>query len=485
MSNEPIAEPRGESLGTRASRAAIWTFVGFGVSQLVRIGSNLTLTRLLFPEAFGLMAIAGALLQGLMLFSDIGIGPSIIQNTKGYDRRFLDTAFTIQCARGVLLMLASTLAAWPFAMFYDEPRLFGIVVVVGATSLVQGLNSTKVFTVGRNLDLKRLTVIELVSQVLGAAAMIVWALVSPSYWALAAGALVSPLVKAVLSHVAIPGPRDRFDWDGPSAVALAKFGKWIFISTMMAFLAGQSDQLIFAKLIPIELLGVYSMAAMVAMMPPMLFGVIEHRVVFPVYSAVHRDGRALAPAFKRVRAPFLVGSAVICASLIAAGPALVDFMYDERYREAGWMLQVLTLGTWFNLLEMTYGAVHLATGRAQWVAAASFAKVIGIVLGVMVGYHVAGFVGAVVGYSLSELARYAVLATGGRVMKLPGLAQDLFFTGATALTVLGGLWVGGWVEAAGHGPFWQTLAILAFVAFCWSPGLIQILRSIERGLSDA
>ena len=322
MSNEPLAESRGESLGHRASRAAIWTFVGFGAAQVIRIGSNLTLTRLLFPEAFGLMAIAGALLQGLMLFSDIGIGPSIIQNTKGYDRRFLDTAFTIQCARGVLLMLASTLAAWPFAIFYDEPRLFGIVVVVGTTSLVQGLNSTKVFTVGRNLDLKRLTLIELVSQGVGAATMIGWALLSPSYWALAVGALASPIVKAVLSHVAIAGPRDRFGWDGPSARALAKFGRWIFVSTMMAFLAGQSDQLIFAKLIPIELLGVYSMAAMVALVPPTLFGVIEHRIIFPVYSAVHRDGRELASAFtgcagRRAKAAKRSGSAP--ASTASAG----------------------------------------------------------------------------------------------------------------------------------------------------------------------
>lgn len=484
MSNDPIPEPHGESLGTRASRAAVWTFLGFGASQVVRIASNLVLTRMLFPEAFGLMAVAGALMQGLLLFSDIGIGPSIIQNAKGHDRRFLDTAFTIQAGRGVLLMVLSTLAAWPFAMFYDEPRLFAVVVIVGASSLIQGFNSTKVFTVGRDLDLKRLTVIELVSQLLGALGMIAWALVSPTYWALAGGGLVFPVVKAVLSHVAIPGPRDRFDWDGPSVRSLAQFGKWIFISTMMAFLAGQSDRLIFAKLVPIELLGVYSTAAMVAMMPPTLFGVIESRVVFPVYSSVHRSGEDLAAAFARVRLPFLVGGAVICASLIATGPALVDLMYDDRYREAGWMLQVLTIGTWLNLLEMTYGAVHLATGRAQWVAAASFAKVVGIVLGVMLGHQLAGFVGAVVGFSLSELIRYAVLAVGGRAMKLPGFRQDLLLTAATAATALGGLWVGGRVEAAGHGPFWQTLAILACVALGWSPWLLPIARSAARGPSS-
>ena len=53
-----------------------------------------------------------------------------------------------------------------------------------------------------------------------------------------------------------------------------------------------------------------------------------------------------------------------------------------------------------------------------------------------------------------------------------------------ALFDLGGLWVGGRVEAAGHGPFWQTLAILACVGLGWSPWLLQIARSAIRGPSS-
>lgn len=473
--SEPSRKPE-PSLGARAGTAAVWSFAGFGASQVVRLAGNLVLTRLLFPEAFGLMAIAGVLMQGLMLFSDIGIGPSIIQHERGEDRRFLGTAFTIQVARGALLTILSIFLAWPFAEFYDEPRLVAIVIVVGASSLVQGFNSTKVFTVGRQLDLKRLTLIELGSQMLGSVVMVGWALVSPTYWALAAGGLVTPLAKTILSHLAIPGPRDRFDWHRPSVRSLARFGRWIFVSTVMTFFAGQSDRMIFAKLVPLDLLGVYSTAAMLAMMPPTLFGVIERRVVFPVYSAVNREGRPLAPTFMRMRASFLTAGGLTCAVLIATGPALIEMLYDDRYREAGWMVQALTLGTWLNLLEMTYGAVHLATGRAQWVAAASFAKVIGIVVGVTVGHWIAGFVGAVIGFSLSELLRYLVLLAGARVMKLPGIGQDLSLTGIIAATALAGHWLGGQVDAQGFGRFWSLLATLVGAGIGWLPLLLRTLR---------
>ena len=71
------------------------------------LASNLILTRLLFPEAFGLMALGSVVLVGLQMFSDAGIGPSIAQSPRGDDPEFLDTAWTAQVLRGVILWLGT------------------------------------------------------------------------------------------------------------------------------------------------------------------------------------------------------------------------------------------------------------------------------------------------------------------------------------------------------------------------------------------
>ena len=43
---------QGENLKARIMRTSFLTIAGFGFSQVVRLLSNLLLTRLLFPEAF-------------------------------------------------------------------------------------------------------------------------------------------------------------------------------------------------------------------------------------------------------------------------------------------------------------------------------------------------------------------------------------------------------------------------------------------------
>ena len=55
------------------------TILAFGGGNVLRLLSNLLLTRLLFPEVFGLMAIVQVFLGGLQMFSDIGLKTSIIQ----------------------------------------------------------------------------------------------------------------------------------------------------------------------------------------------------------------------------------------------------------------------------------------------------------------------------------------------------------------------------------------------------------------------
>jgi hypothetical protein len=95
-----VSAARGSSAKHTAMRGSFWTLGGYGISQVIRLLSSLILARLLFPEAFGLMALVNVFMQGLEMLSDIGLGPSIIQNKRGTEPKFLRTAWTLQILRG-------------------------------------------------------------------------------------------------------------------------------------------------------------------------------------------------------------------------------------------------------------------------------------------------------------------------------------------------------------------------------------------------
>ena len=62
------------------------------------------------------MALIQTFIIGLQMFSDIGIYPSIIQNKRGEEPDFLNTAWTIQIVRGGVLWLADHVLAWHWTL---------------------------------------------------------------------------------------------------------------------------------------------------------------------------------------------------------------------------------------------------------------------------------------------------------------------------------------------------------------------------------
>jgi len=83
----------------RMIQASFWSMGGFAIGQIIRFGANLILTRLLFPESFGLYALVTTFLLGLQMFADIGTGPAIVHSPHGDDERFLNTVWTLQTMR--------------------------------------------------------------------------------------------------------------------------------------------------------------------------------------------------------------------------------------------------------------------------------------------------------------------------------------------------------------------------------------------------
>ena len=476
---ETFTPPATDSLRSRTVRGSAWSITDYAVATLLRLGGNLLLARLLVPEMFGLMALVNIFIYGLGMFSDIGIGPSLIQNPRGDDPKFYNTAWTIQVFRGMALWVCSCLIAIPLAQFYEQPQLAWLIPVAGLSALISGFNSTSLFRLHRHLQLRRLTIVSVATQVIIVGGMIAWALVHKSVWALLVPTLLGKTFQMIASHLLMPDGRNRFDWDAESKAALLKFGKWIFLSTLLNFSANQADRLIFAKHIPWDLLGVYGIALMLATMPALGIAKIGASVVFPAYSSVRRDAAYFGRVFAQVRFALLVLGAAAVTALVATGPLLIDILYDAKWSDAGWILPLLAAGAWFQILECTNSSALLAHGRPHWLAGGYAAKLVGLIVLIPIGFHRYGFAGAVVGVALAETFRYAVSAIGVRRLGLRVVLSDLLLTLAIAAAVAVTIIFGNWLHRTTDQRLIAFGGSILMVCLIWAPLLAIKWRDIR------
>lgn len=405
-----IAPPK-TSLRERALKSSVLTFLNHGMSQALRLGGNLILTRLLFPEAFGLMALIQSFLIGLEMFSDVGINASIVHSKRGDHPDYVNTAWTVQVIRGGILWGVACLIAVPVAWFYKEDQLLSLMPAVGFSAFLGGLASTKLATADRHLNLGRLTIIELGCSTLGLAMTILLSWLLRSVWALAIGQLFGIGIKVLASHFWLPGTRNRFHWDKESVRELRSYGQWIVLSTALGYLVIQGDRLVVGRVLDVRFLGVYTVALTFSLLPIEVIRQMGAKVLFPSYSELMRTRpEALYSTMKKSRMLVLGASWLPCLFLFFFGGWLISLLYDNRYEDAEWMLRILAVNALGQTLDLSYDGVFLATGNTRWMAvllAAQSAVKFGAML---IGYYLADAHGLVFGLAAAPWVYYVANA---------------------------------------------------------------------------
>jgi O-antigen/teichoic acid export membrane protein len=419
------------ALKKKALQGSVWSILEYGSGMGLRVVSSLVLTRLLLPAYFGELTLVNTLVVGISLLSDIGLAPSVIQSTRGDDPVFLNTAWTIQVLRGVMLWLIAIALSWPMAVFYHDPRLKLLLPVIALCPLISSFNSTNLLTLSRHMGVRRLFAIDGTTAVVSLIVTIVWAYIHPSVWAIVAGNLVSTAYRLCISFIPFvaPGIRNSFRWDKGSAHNIVHFGRWILFATAFWFFASQADKLILGRMISLSLLGIYGIAYQISDVPRAIILALGQRVAYPfIAKIIHQPIDQFRATFLRYRRYALLIGALLLSVMVTWGGLLILHLYDHRYREGAWMIPILALGLWQTLLHQTTYPVLLSLGKPKYGAFGNAAYCAAICVGIPMAFHFYGMPGAVVAVAAGDLPLYFVIQYGMTRHRVPPWRQDLEMT---------------------------------------------------------
>lgn len=432
---------RRDSLSGRALRSSTWTTVGYVLSQAMRLASNLVLTRLLAPEAFGVMALVTSLIVGLQMFSDMGTGPAVQKSRHGDEPEFLDTIWTVQVVRGVVLAILSAVVAWPIGQFYGEPIFAQVFPIAALALLIGGFTPTTVDTAMRHLQVGRLTRLELLAQFLGIVVTVALAAVMESVWALAWGGVIASAISVAVMRFGLGGRINRFRWAPGPLEELSSFGRWIFLSTICGFLIFNGDRLVLARYLSLEELGIYNIAYFLGSVPILLGSAIAGRLFIPLYrDSPPAESLANAARIARIRIRLSGLLLSIVAVLAVSGEWLVGLLYDPRYAAAGLLVKLIALIQIPALVLLGYDVIALAKGDSYRLFIVQAIRAVIYMSCLLTGTHVWGLFGALAGQAAASLLMYPVTVAIARYYGAWQPRSDLLL-GLFGIAVVGLAWL--------------------------------------------
>lgn len=355
----------GAEIGSRVVRSGIWATALNLSDRVLELLTTLVLARLLVPAEFGLIGIALLVLTVLDQFSNLGFSTALIQREEADVDLFMDTTFVVQVVRGAALFALAFLAAPLVASVFGEPGVEPVLQVLALTMLLRGLQNPGVLYFQKRLEFDRQFLFQLSRTGTHTLVTVAAALALGNVWALVYGALAGELVQLAVSYRLV-GYRPRLNFDRGMAAQLFGFGKWIFATEVVLFLAVSGDDAFVGWQLSAAALGLYQVAFRISNAPATEITHVISSVMFPAYARLQRDVAALRSMFLRTLDVTFLVTIPMSVGILLVAPAFTRVVLGAAWTGMIPVFQVLAVAGLLRAIQATGGALFRGVGEPAW-----------------------------------------------------------------------------------------------------------------------
>lgn len=356
-----------ENLTSKTVRGIKWNSVATVSNAIIQLGHSAIIARILDPGAFGLMAMSAVVLGFGAYFAQMGMGQALI-NKEHLSKEDIQVAFTSSFILGVIFFALGWICAPLSVHIFNNPELVSVLRITCFTLLITGLNSTSTSLLRRNLEFKRLAIVQIASYLVGYVFVgITLAYLGYGVWSLVYAGICQSLLVTVLSYIYAPHSLSlSFEWKYYKP--LFDFGSKMSFISFLDFLGTNLDAFLIGRFLGETSLGLYNRAFILIKQPVGLVVQTVSRVLFPAFSRIQSEIERLKKVYL-----FSVSSVVlvvfpICCSISVASEQIVNIMLGEKWAAAVPILQVLAFTTPFRVLMHFSGIICDATGTLTFKA---------------------------------------------------------------------------------------------------------------------
>jgi len=386
------------NLGKEVASGAAWTAVSIVGRQILSIAALAVLARYVPPSAYGLLGMAQAVSNFLLLFRDMGTASALIQR-RNVDEPLLASVFWLNIVLGVVLTGATALLAYPASWFFREPQLVLVMQVVALTFLLSAVSMVHNALLNRDMQFRRLAVTELGGAMLGQVVAVSMAVSGYGVWSLIFGNLTSMAGNSALLWILRPWwPRAAASIESMRSIASYSLNLLGFL--VVNYVSRNLDSLVVGRFLGRAALGHYQMAYTVMMYPIQNVTQVLGRVMLPTFSRMQDDNERFRSAYVRVTTVIALITFPMMLGLMAVAEPFVLTVVGEQWRPIVPLLLVFCPIGLIQSVQSSIGYIYTAKGRTDWMFRWSLGAVMVIGPGFLLGLPW-GINGVAAGYAVA------------------------------------------------------------------------------------
>lgn len=321
------------------------------------------LARLLGPSEFGLMAMAMAFTAFAGLFRDLGLSTATIQREHLTDAH-TNALFWLNVSAGLVLSVLTAIIAPAIASFYGRPEVTGLLWVLAPVFLLGSIGAQPSAMLQRQMRFGRKVCADISGAIVTLVVSVAMAWQGSGVWSLAFGSLAgtatSSTLMLALSPLRLSRPRRS-----AGLREMIGFGGHITAFEVINYLHRHLDQILIGRQLGAEMLGFYSRAYQLLMLPITNLRAPLTAVALPALSRLARERASYRLYYMRLTRVMAYVTMPLVAALFVLTPPLIRVVMGPGWDEVVPIFRALALAALLQPVATLRGVVTLSMGRGR------------------------------------------------------------------------------------------------------------------------
>jgi O-antigen/teichoic acid export membrane protein len=345
-----------------------WNVTGSVGIQFLNFIAKIFLARLLFPEDFGLFAMAFIVITFLSIFVSFGVTDAIIYRKKDDDyQKTVNTGMVITIGIGCILMLLGFISSGFVADFFNEPMLKNMIRLMSVVLLFDSMSDILYGVLIKELEFKRKTIAELSSTVCYVVVVLFFAYAGYGVWSMVYAYVIQHFL-IILFLWALSPTKPKLTINKKIAGGMLHFGKHITSAIFFSWAITSIDNILVGKKLGDEQLGYYGFGFTIATLPVLSLAHIIAGVFHPVYAKVRDNVEKLKKAYFAPLEWTLLLILPLSMGLFSVAEIFVVVVFGQKWLPMVPVLRVLALYAIIRSVCTICGTLLVGIGKPKVVS---------------------------------------------------------------------------------------------------------------------
>lgn len=364
-------------------KSLFYSFLDRYASLAISVASSMVIARLLTPAEIGVFSVTMVLLTFVSTVRDMGAGQYLVQ-VKELTTERIRAVWAVQLGFGLGLACLVLLASYPVSVFYKEPRMRDIMLLVALNYAINPFGSLTYAWLMREMRFESVALMRFSAGLTGALVSIGMAWRGYGPISLAFGSLSATAMNALVAVYFRPKSFPWLPGIGEIKRVLA-FGSKLTASSIVNVFANGAPELLLGKLQDITSVGLYSRSSGLLQMFHRLFVDAVSVVCLPWFAKQSRESGGFVEPFLKATSYVTAFGWSFCLAIICLAHPIINVLYGNQWDQSVDLARLLAVAMAFSVPAALCGTALLSSGAATTIAKVTVINALQTVMFVALG----------------------------------------------------------------------------------------------------